>query len=65
MKILRWWKTIQMEPWASFEACPKQELNEEQACFKMILDAIRKSDFDYMLVEEFEVVLEHRGDLKK
>ena len=63
MKIIRYWKTIQMPdlPGVTFDLVPLQELNSEQAFFDEIAKAIKASDLDFIFIDRNDKIFDSRG----
>lgn len=61
MKILRYWKRVELLPGVMFLLVDK-EVNSDQAFFDNIYKAVKKTDFDYVLIERTEVAADYRGE---
>lgn len=62
MKLLRWWKHVNMPdlPGVSFDLVPLQEASEDQAFFAQTLKAVEASDMSFELIERTDVVIRIR-----
>jgi hypothetical protein len=60
MKILKWWKEVELMPGVRYKIV-NGEVNSNQQFFESILEAVRNSSFDYTLTSRSEVVEEDRG----
>ena len=63
MKILKWWKDVPLGLGAiTFKVVPPQEVNESHAGFNLIVEAVKKSDCDYILYEQTDILIERRNN---
>lgn len=62
MKILKWWKTVPLKgaPGVSVTIVPEQTAKENEAFFSHILEAVKESDFSYLLYEQTDAMIERR-----
>lgn len=65
MKILRFWKTVDLKtaPFhATYDIVPRIEVREDMGMFDHIVAAIKASDMDYEIVEVTTEPVEKRGE---
>lgn len=61
MKILEWWKEVPLGlAGFTFEIVPKQKICSDASCFDLIVEAVKKSDCNYILYEETATVISQR-----
>lgn len=71
MRILRWHLKVELPEmpkngWSSFEACPPQEITDEQVssiAFDAIVKAIKKAGMTYTVIERTEKELFSGGTI--
>lgn len=64
MKVIRFWKTVDLKtsPFhATYDIVPKTEVREDTGMFEHIVAAIKASDMDYEIVEVSTTPVENRG----
>lgn len=60
MKILKYWKDIQLEPWATFKYIPEQTVDETHVFFDKVVAKVKASDCSYVLYEQTDKLIEKR-----
>ena len=62
MKILKWWKEIVLpdRPYAKFMIVPEQTAREDQTFFNSIVEAVKATDYSYVLYEQTDTQIERR-----
>ncbi len=64
MRILRYWKSIQLEPWTTytmFDTVERHESAYQTKHFDKIVAAVKEAGFDYTIVDQPEAVLIERS----
>lgn len=64
MKILQVWKQLELMPGIHCTIF-KRKFRESEAFFDKIVEAVKKSDLDYALIDQREEVSDYRGEWKK
>ena len=60
MKILKYWKEVELEPWAKFMIVPERIVQEPHTLFDKIVEVVRASDYSYILYEQKDTLIESR-----
>lgn len=63
MKILRYWKQVQLLPGVTYFLVDK-EVTSDQGFFEHVYKAVKESDFDYVVIERTEIAADYRGERK-
>jgi hypothetical protein len=60
MRILKYWKDVQLEPWATFHLVPEQTVQEPHTLFDRILETVKAGDYSYVLYNQTDFLIEKR-----
>lgn len=66
MRILRYWKNLQFEPWASFNIVAFREvkasdLSSKPEWFDLLVTEVKASGFNYVVIDQPDEILIERS----